>query len=885
MSVSPVHSRPSPEPTRQRPWLVGVRTAVLAALLAIVVARTTLNEPPFRRAPLAEAGAYADRPVDRQMHSAPELMRAASAVAIVALAAVWALTTALGPRRFTLHHAPFGIGLLVLAACLLASAYYAADRREACTTAAEQISLLLAAFLVMQLARRRWQRRLVLVTLVGAATMLGAKGLFQVLVEIPDQIADYRRHEAQRLAEAGHRVGTPGQRMFQARVTERTTKGWFGLANIYGSLMVLATLAAAGLAVDKWLAWRAQRSGSPAGPRGPPAQAAATAKGNLSPLAMAAALSTLAAAVAAIGLVLTHSKGAIACGLLAGTAAVAIYLGRSWASRHRSALLTAGAVALVVGTAGVIVLGTVRGRLPSRSLQVRWEYWTASAAIVADRPGLGTGPGNFADAYLVHRLPGAEESVKNPHNVLVQALTEYGLPGGLVYLALLAWMLAGLCRPAAQDEPTHDVHPSSGGALAILGAIAVGALAWRIAATHYPNGLVLLYDNFVLLAPLAPGLAAAWWLGRPTGRTAGHTERFVPVALACGLGGFALHNLTDFALFYPGAALAFWAVAGSVLAGKNGRAWRLGRAPAIAIAAVLLAALVVVTTGVLAPVRQKTLAVRQAAQSYSLGDPAGAISALRLAVTADTHDAAPSADLASLLIQRARLQADSAFQQTLADAVDQIETAIRRNPTHPAYHETRLLLRVWRRDPSLLRGAWSPPPPDLPRRREKLAGALARHGENPALLNLAAQYAWQADDLDAAIRHLRRALDRADGQWPILWDRLGDALWRKGETEQAVACWRRFWRSRPGRFGRNVDLIEAGVEELARMDGQNSRLRLRLAELAWHIGRPQQLERELDAALAADAALWPASVLRFNDSEKATIRRLREKARETGFPG
>ena len=225
-------------PARQGRWFGPAQTAILIALLALTVARTTLGELPFGRRPLADAGAYAGHPVSRQLLTPTELTRVVSAVVIVALAAGWAWTGAMGQKRLTLHHGALAVGLVLLAVCLFVSAGRAANRREALNGAAEQISLLLAALMMMQLAREPWRRRLVLVVLAGVATMLAGKALFQLLVEIPEQIADFQAHGQELLATLGHAPGSPAARMFETRLREFTAKGWFGLANPFGSLLV-----------------------------------------------------------------------------------------------------------------------------------------------------------------------------------------------------------------------------------------------------------------------------------------------------------------------------------------------------------------------------------------------------------------------------------------------------------------------------------------------------------------------------------------------------------------------------------------------------------------------------------------------------------------------
>jgi len=884
-----------------------VQLGLLVALLALTAARTTLGEPPFLRKPLAEAGAYADLSAEEQIQQPKELLRVGSAVVILGLTAAWAISL-LRRGRAVVRHPVFGAAALVLTGFLLASAYQAGDRRQAINTALEQASLLMAAALAMQLAAARWHRRLVLVVIVAIAAMLGAKGLHQVAVEIPAQVADFERNKAERLTAMGHPADSPAAKMLETRLREPTTKGWFSLANPFGSLMVVAALAAAGLAADKWLVWRRDRPAAAAPKRGPPARK--TGKPNAERLAsmevslplLAAVVSTLVAGAAAATWWLTGSAGAAGAGVLAALAAVGIGAGQHWAARHRGALLAAAAAVFLVGLTGVVAYGRARGGLPMRTLQVRWEYWTASVEMVRDRPFLGVGPGNFADPYLRYRLPAAEEAVKNPHNVIVQTITEYGLAGGTVYLALLVFLLVKLAGPRRDDAPDAPPPPRTAAAvIALLGAVWALASLWRIAAVRCPTGTVFVVVQFLPILGLAAGLLAAVWMGRPLAGALAPRGRFGEIALTCGLCGFALHNLSDFAFFQPGAAMVFWVAGGAILAGVRGRCWRPGRAAAAALAMVLTAAAVAAGVGVLRPVWAKSAAIRSAAQAYSLGRWHAAGEHLAKAVEADPLDAATAGELATLLTERAaEMHEPWRRRAQLQSALDYAKLAHRRHPQRQDYLERCLWLRAFLLDDSLPAAAWPDPPADLPGRRKALAKQLdepppADTSEDlltwryaqARRLSRAAGYAYLAGEYRLAIEHIRRALDLrgADGAWPILHDHLGDAHYRLGNAQSAAEHWRRFRRTREPDAAAWRRITAVAANELAPMDRRDNRMHLRLALLAWLTGQGDAVTVHLDAALAADADLTPESLLHFNEREKAEVDLLGAKARSVAGGG
>ncbi len=836
-------------------------TGLLIALLALAAARTMLNEPTFHRSGLQAAGAMPGADGAEAIITPTKVLRAASAVIIFALAAAWAVGAAIRPDRHRLRAGLFGAGLIALAACLTASALLASDRREGLLTAAEQVSLLTAGWMTIQWAAVRWRQRLVLVVLVALATTLGAKGVFQVAVEIPEQVAMF---EADPAGSLGHLApDSPQAAMAEIRLREPTAKGFWSLANIYGSTMVLLMLPAAAMAFDKWRRARDDWA----------ALFNQTGRGMQMEIPLpvvAAAASTAAAIPAAVAWWLTGSIGAIAAGLAAAVAAVVLYRWRRPAAAHRRGLLAAAAVAFGGATAAVIAVGLARDGLPMRTLQVRWEYWTGSVAMLGERPLLGVGPGNFPDAYLPHRPFGAEEAVKNPHNVIVHALAEYGLPGGGLYLALLAWALIALTGPRRRDDAWLAPGPGRRRWWAMVAAVGAGAMAWRIGATAYPNALVLLVDNLLPVTALGAGLLAAAATGRGEDGE-GSFDPVLPIAAACGVGGFALHNLTDFALFKPAAGMVFWIAAGAVIAGTTRKARRLRRPAGAALAAALVAATVAAAAGVLAPVWRAEHHVLAAARTYTDNDIPGAIEAMQHAAAADPADPNPPADLVRLYLLKAQYDADP--REAIARAADAAADAARRHPASVTIARQGLEAAVYRYRPDLLIFAWADPPADP---AGQLDEALKKDRAGPRWLNTLAQLAFYAGKYDQAARWITEAIDRAGEDKPILLDHLGDIRDAQGAAAEAADAWRRYRRAVSARPSEHKPPAER-LTVLARCNPQDPYLRLRLAELAWHLGYDAVARRELQAAVTVQDALWRGSPLRFNERRRREVERMEAK--------
>lgn len=105
------------------------------------------------------------------------------------------------------------------------------------------------------------------------------------------------------------------------------------------------------------------------------------------------------------------------------------------------------AVVLVIGLVAVAAKGLdaeVLSESP-KSVLYRLEYWRGTAALIADAPWFGVGPGNFQERYVNHKLPEASETIADPHNFLLEVWSTAGTPALLALLALMfftAWQLS-----------------------------------------------------------------------------------------------------------------------------------------------------------------------------------------------------------------------------------------------------------------------------------------------------------------------------------------------------------------------------------------------------------------------------------------------------------
>jgi len=129
------------------------------------------------------------------------------------------------------------------------------------------------------------------------------------------------------------------------------------------------------------------------------------------------------------------------------------------------------------------------------SLSSRIEFWRAAAAIAADHPLLGSGPGTFAELYPRYKRPGALDT-RLVHNNYLQLAAESGLLGLFSFLAWISLALQVVWKKArAAEEGQRRM-------IVLLGCACVSFLLQGLADYNlYTPGLA--WPTFVLMGILA----------------------------------------------------------------------------------------------------------------------------------------------------------------------------------------------------------------------------------------------------------------------------------------------------------------------------------------------------------------------------------------------
>jgi hypothetical protein len=223
-------------------------------------------------------------------------------------------------------------------------------------------------------------------------------------------------------------------------------------------------------------------------------------------------------------------------------------------------------------------VGLKSGKLPGgNSMLVRWQYWKASAQMIADNPLAGVGPGNFETFYHSYKSPSAPENVSDPHCFILSILTQYG-PAGL--LGFLLFILVPLWRSTLSVSDGLIIENQADATFKKMSVFCVVAVAVSMlilrpfiepanTARHLDEKIYVIFGT--LLAP-----AILFFIGfvillkslqtERSGQYAIQNSSVTAIALFAGLFGVMIHNLIDFAIFEPGVLMTFCACLACMLA-------------------------------------------------------------------------------------------------------------------------------------------------------------------------------------------------------------------------------------------------------------------------------------------------------------------------------
>jgi hypothetical protein len=366
----------------------------------------------------------------------------------LALGVIW-LLGGIGRKSTSLRFGPVDATVLVLAAWNCFAAAYAVrygSPRPALNMLWEWVGVGMMFFLLRQLIHDAGTARAVLAAMVAVMAAISVYGIYQRAIELPALKQQFDADPDAMLHENGYDY-PPGDSLREQIVNRMKNPQPFGTFALTNSL---AAALAPWLVASLWIAaaaWQRRR------------QAVAW---------------LICIAPIALCLLLTKSRS----GYIAAAVGI-LWLGfkRLPAAWTRAIVLTA-----LLGVAAMFSFSNA-----AKSLSFRVQYWQATLRMIADRPLMGCGPGNFQDVYTQYKLPDASEEVSDPHDFLLEIWATAGTPAILALMTVLVlfarhgaanglWRGAGtsefvardgeLGAPAQRVGAGPPIHGSGGPALA-----------------------------------------------------------------------------------------------------------------------------------------------------------------------------------------------------------------------------------------------------------------------------------------------------------------------------------------------------------------------------------------------------------------------------------
>jgi len=213
---------------------------------------------------------------------------------------------------------------------------------------------------------------------------------------------------------------------------------------------------------------------------------------------VAVASAVVAAPLFALYLLLSASRAA----WLAAATGFVVWLWLAFPARRRATLLLVAIGVMVAGLA--LQVGAVRSAALTTDLlwpqdlwgrPTRYEIWSRAWALLTSNPLIGVGLNAFPTRAGFVRT--GDQGVPHAHDLWLQIGLDFGLPGVVLVLALLARFAAAVRRGLASAELRVLAAATAGGVVAylvfgLIDAVAVGAkptaLIWALVALGVSTG-------------------------------------------------------------------------------------------------------------------------------------------------------------------------------------------------------------------------------------------------------------------------------------------------------------------------------------------------------------------------------------------------------------
>ncbi|MBU1518984.1 MAG: O-antigen ligase family protein [Planctomycetes bacterium] len=451
-------------------------------------------------------------------------------------AGIWlAVTFCSHSYRYKYSGFEFGAFLFIIAAVV--STYFASNRRAAMNDSLAIIAIIFSAIALCRILDSETRRKILLFAVIAMGIVNVYQCTEQFFSSNKVMIEQYETEPEFQLERLGIEPGSFQNMLYEHRLYSKDVKGFFSTSNSAGSLFNLAIFSA--LAVFGPGLKRFRKN---------------PFKVFILPITILLILF--------LGLLLTASKGALISFVLALFILLISTGLADFLRAHKIFIFSVAAAGFIAGISLIVSYGLKHNTLPGgNSMLVRWQYWTASAAMITDHFFTGVGGSNFGSFYTHYKIPEALETVRDPHCFVLNILCSYGIIG-------LAGFCCGLFVPFIRAIKNLKISPPenknnlpalarSCGIFAVLTLLFLRPLAIR---TGFSTDIAVAIYIFAIMyaAPVFLFGTTLWLCVR--NRKSYDEFPIWTAPLLCGIFAVLLHNLIDFAIFEPGIMTALWAL-------------------------------------------------------------------------------------------------------------------------------------------------------------------------------------------------------------------------------------------------------------------------------------------------------------------------------------
>jgi len=461
---------------------------------------------------------------------------------ICVAAFLWLISRALGKTHQSYRKTRLEWGLMLLAVAGVVSCLFAGNQRLAMNGTIDWLCYPLLTILLVQLLDRNWHRSLLLAVILAGACAQSVECLDQYFVGFEDTWNHYESIKDDFWAQQGVDLSDPKVDLFENRIRAREATGFLPHSNIAGSYLVLCVMAAIGLIISSWKR-KIEKSDDW--------------------WILALLVMFIVTSILIFAIVLTKSLGAWVSAGAGIFLWVILFKFRDWIAAHHIKSVVIGWLCFLFVILAVGGHGMYHDSLPGWSLTFRWQYWRNTADLVADYPLTGVGRENFGRHYLQYKAIDSPEEVSNPHNLFIQAASDWGIPGLIGLVMMMIGVSIVITRPLKEypHENKNSRGPPSGliwfGWLVGL-VIVVTLIRLPLLGSDDPN--FLYFRTIMTIVPWLAMMVCVLYLLREDADQSVANRRVLRIAMTIGIFTFLLHDMINFSAFVPATAILLFSM-------------------------------------------------------------------------------------------------------------------------------------------------------------------------------------------------------------------------------------------------------------------------------------------------------------------------------------